>query len=146
MAAKTPRSVESHQSPSETRQEILQTLEHQSSAEVGGSDSNADLQESLLVASLASQGTLLNLNEYRDIIQLRREWSSLFKVIVWIVLLFEILLTVAVGTQLLVFEDEWFLRIIISGGIAQILAMPILVTQFLFSQNSLKMNQKEKTS
>ncbi len=74
--------------------------------------------------------------ELHDVIQLRRSWSTIFKGIVVSVFLFEILLTVFVGLNWLKYKDEWFLRIIILGGIAQILAMPVLVTQFLFNTQS----------
>ena len=74
--------------------------------------------------------------ELHDIITLRQSWSTDFRRIVVIVLLFEIGITLAVGLNYLQFNDEWFLRIIVLGGIAQILAMPYLVTQFLFNTKS----------
>ena len=103
-----------------------------------------ELEEQKEVADLTSQQVLLELEESEDIIRLRREWSSLFKAVVIVILTFEIGLTLGVGTGVLQFADEWFVRIIISGGIAQILAMPYLVTKFLFSPISLHGNVRVK--
>lgn len=83
-----------------------------------------------------SQRIQLELAEYKDVIDLRREWSGLFKRVINTILFFEIAITVAVGFDVLHFQDEWFLRLIILGGFAQILVMPYLVTEFLFNKKS----------
>jgi hypothetical protein len=78
----------------------------------------------------------LSVSERKDILAMRKLWASVFLVVIFAILFFEIGLTVAVGLGYLKFVDEWFLRIIILGGIAQILAMPYLVTQFLFKKQT----------
>jgi uncharacterized integral membrane protein len=77
----------------------------------------------------------LSVSERQDVLSMRKLWAAIFLVVVVLILVFEIGITVAVGMRLLQFSDEWFLRIIVLGGIAQILAMPYLVTQFLFDKN-----------
>lgn len=78
----------------------------------------------------------LEIKEKEDVIKMRQEWSALFKLIVIVILIFEIGLTVFVGFGWLNFQDEWFLRIIIFGGFAQLLIMPYTVATFLFNKNS----------
>jgi ABC-type amino acid transport system permease subunit len=84
---------------------------------------------------LSLKSTLIQLwkKETEDILSMRTSWSKIFKCLVIFIFAFEVMLTIAVGFDILKFEDEWFLRIMLSGGIAQILGMPILVTKFLFS-------------
>ena len=80
----------------------------------------------------------LKIKEHSRVIDMRQDWSDLFKKIVLGILLFEIALTVCVGFGWMKFNDEWFLRIIISGGFLQLLSMPYTITKFLFSPNSFK--------
>jgi hypothetical protein len=96
-----------------------------------------DADEDLEYQERHSQVLLLQLSvsERRDILSMRKLWAAIFLLVVLLILLFEIGITVAVGMHVLIFSDEWFLRIIVLGGIAQILAMPYLVTQFLFDKN-----------
>jgi hypothetical protein len=91
----------------------------------------SEIQAQLLAVDL--EKLQLKNRELMDIILLRRIWSIVFLVILILIVAFEVVLTVLVGARLLQFDDDWFLRIIILGGIAQIIAMPVLVTQFLFN-------------
>ena len=84
-----------------------------------------------------SDNARLKIIELQAIIDMRKEWSKLFKMVVVAVLLFEIILTIFVGYGWFVFEDSWFLRIIIVSGFAQILTMPYTITRFLFGKGSL---------
>ena len=74
--------------------------------------------------------------QHQQILKLRKDWSNLFIGITLGIFFFEVVITVLVGAGILKYDDEWFLRIMISGGIAQLIAMPFLVTQFLFSKDS----------
>lgn len=104
-------------------------------------DGDKDLSEVLPVAEYKtydSDNAQLKILEYQKIIQMRQDWSTLFKWVVGIILGFEIFLTLSVGSGVLKFNDEWFLRIIIVSGFAQILTMPLTITRFLFSNGSSK--------
>lgn len=85
-----------------------------------------------------SRKAQLELQEFKEIIEMRRKWGRWMMGIVIAILIFEIALTIAVGLEALVFNDEWFLRIIVLGGISEIIALPIIVVNFLFSNNSQK--------
>jgi len=81
---------------------------------------------------------LLN-EQQQQIISLRRSWSILFGFVLLAILIFEISLTVFVGLGKLDFKEyQWLVNIVITGGIAQIIAMPLIVAKFLFSEQSLR--------
>lgn len=78
----------------------------------------------------------LKAEEMRQVIQMRKDWGKNFKTLMWSIFGFEVLMTVGVGLGLLKFKDEWFVRIVITGGIGQLLAMPYLVAKYLFSKDA----------
>ncbi len=78
----------------------------------------------------------VELEERQDILFLRKTWSTTFLVIVSLIFIFEIGIAIAVGLGALHYADEWFLRIFVLGGFAQLLVMPYTVTKFLFNTNS----------
>src|SRR5258708_1709383 len=87
-------------------------------------DGDGELSKVLPVAefkTFESENARLSIQEYEKIIKMRGEWSNLFKIVVRAILVFEITLTILVGLGWLKFQDEWFLRIIIIGGFAQLL-------------------------
>jgi hypothetical protein len=99
-----------------------------------------DLQEINQEAVVESQKEQQDIKEREQLLEMRRDWARTFKWIVWLILAFEILLTLTVGLGALTFKDEWFLRIIITGGFAQIMVMPFTLTKFLFNTDTRKEN------
>lgn len=85
----------------------------------------------------------LDIQEKKDIMEMRREWSGVFKLIVILILSFEVYLTFLVGMKIVEFKDEWFLRIVILGGFAQLLGMPYTVATFLFNKDSKLSNNRK---
>ena len=77
----------------------------------------------------------LRLEEKKNILKMREKWSTIFLITILVILVFEIIVTILVGAGCLKYEDEWFIRIIITCGFADILAMPLIVTKFLFPIN-----------
>ncbi len=77
----------------------------------------------------------LLLKEQVDVLKMRASWSTIFKIILCAIVAFEGILTILVGCNYLVYEDEWFLKIIITGGLANILLMPLIIIKFLFPNN-----------
>lgn len=95
------------------------------------------------------------INEYSDTLQSRREqqstevqirldglktyfdmrkvWGSFLKNCLMVILGFNILLVIAVGLGLLKYDDEWFLRIVLTTNLADIIGLVYLVVKFLFS-------------
>ena len=85
----------------------------------------------------------LEITELAQMQGMRMCWSDFLLCLTLFIFLFEIALVLLVGGGLLKFEDEWFLRIIITGSFTQILGMPIIVIQFLFNPNSLLFKNKK---
>lgn len=77
----------------------------------------------------------LRIEEKKNILRMRDRWSTIFLITILSILIFEIIVTILVGAGCLKYEDEWFIRIIITFGFADILAMPLIVTKFLFPVN-----------
>ncbi|MBN1162643.1 hypothetical protein JXA34_02785 [Patescibacteria group bacterium] len=94
---------------------------------------NKDIKEVISDITIESQKKQLEIREKEEVLEMRRKWANFFKGIVLVILFFEIIITFLVGSNLMVFEDEWFLRIIITGGFAQIMVMPFTLTKFLFN-------------
>jgi hypothetical protein len=80
--------------------------------------------------STSEQITLQGMQDYYD---MRREWNVLLKFALAIILVFNIALVFAVGLSWLHFSDEWFLRIVLTTNLANILGLVYLVVKFLFS-------------
>lgn len=104
-----------------------------------------DLETSGSLQDKAQSAMLqLELKEKKQMLELRQEWSNFLGIVLIIILIFEIFITIMVGLKVLIFEDEWFIRIIILGGFAQILVMPFTVASFLFNKNSPLSNGNNK--
>lgn len=79
---------------------------------------------------------LANIDKAQDL-EMKKNWSKFLYVTVGSILVFEFLLTILVGLGVLDFSEyEWFLRIIVIGGFAQILIMPFTVVSYLFPKDS----------
>ncbi len=85
---------------------------------------------SRIKASRESQIKLQGLSDYYD---MRKEWNDLLKLALKIILGFNITLVVAVGLGWLKYADEWFLRIVLTTNLADIIGLFYLVVKFLFS-------------
>ncbi|MEI6462746.1 MAG: hypothetical protein WCO33_03730 [bacterium] len=73
-----------------------------------------------------------------QILTLRSQWSDIFKVAYITILVFEIILTIFVGTNVInVEKKEVFFNIIIGTGMVNLLTMPLIVAKFLFGKDSL---------
>lgn len=64
---------------------------------------------------------------------MRDEWNFILKWALVIILAFNILLVLLVGFGVLKYQDEWFLRIVLTTNLANILGLIYLVVKFLFS-------------
>lgn len=77
----------------------------------------------------------------QQIMKLRARWSYFILLLLLLIVLYEAILVVLIGLDILVFVDyEWLIEIVIGGSIAQILGLPIIVAKFLFNPKSLEDN------
>lgn len=66
--------------------------------------------------------------------ELRDEWSSYIRNFVWAMILYQVLLTAAIGREWLDFtEYKTFLMLVVGQNFAQIIGMGVIVAKFLFS-------------
>lgn len=73
---------------------------------------------------------LKGLNAYYE---MRKTWSTFLKWCLFIILSFNILLVALVGVNKLKYEDEWFLRLVLTTNLADIIGLVYVVVHFLFS-------------
>jgi hypothetical protein len=65
--------------------------------------------------------------------QMRESWSGCLKATLFIILAFNILLVAFVGFGALKYQDEWFLRLVLSANIADIIGLGAIIVRYLFS-------------
>jgi hypothetical protein len=94
------------------------------------------LVESGALTEIEPSEVRLKAEELRQVLEMRKEWGKSFKALMWSIFWFEVALAILVGFGVVEFDDEWFVRIIVTGGFGQLLAMPWLVAKFLFSKDS----------
>jgi hypothetical protein len=80
-------------------------------------------------ATLA-QIRLQGLQEYYG---MRKNWGRFLMFCLAVILIFNIGLVIAVGKGGLTYKDEWFLRIVLTTNLADIIGLVYLVVNFLFS-------------
>lgn len=80
----------------------------------------------------------LEAKEYSDVIGMRKGWSQLLMVMVFLIVMFQGFLFVAVGLGWLVFKDAWLARILFPGTFLEILGFVYIVINYLFPTRSKK--------
>ncbi|PIR63943.1 MAG: hypothetical protein COU64_01815 [Candidatus Pacebacteria bacterium CG10_big_fil_rev_8_21_14_0_10_40_26] len=91
---------------------------------------SATLQSSREQQSTEVQIRLDGLQKY---FEMRSTWGDFLKICLAIILAFNIVLIVVVGIGWLKYNDEWFLRIVLTTNLADIIGLVYLVVKFLFS-------------
>ncbi len=86
-----------------------------------------------------AQIKLRGLQEYYG---MRRQWSIFLMICLGVILCFNVGLVIAGGIGWLKYTDEWFLRIVLTTNLADIIGLVYLVVKFLFSNEQVS----EKTS
>lgn len=79
-----------------------------------------------------------------DYYEMRKGWGQFLKVCLGIILAFNISLVALVGIGYFKFTDEWFLRIVLTTNLADIIGLVYLVVKFLFSNQIEKDPKVEK--
>ena len=75
---------------------------------------------------------------------MRKSWGNFLKICLCIILVFNILLVILVGSGVLVYKDDWFLRIVLTTNLADIIGLVYLVVNFLFSNQIESVKEKQK--
>jgi hypothetical protein len=86
--------------------------------------------------SKESTETQIRLDGLTDYYTMRRSWGDFLKICLGIILFFNISLVAFVGLGFLKYQDDWFLRIVLTTNLADIIGLVYLVVHFLFSNNS----------
>lgn len=76
----------------------------------------------------------LQLKEKAEFLSFRKLWSTYLLALVIFLSVFYAFFLIAVGKEWLRFTDEWLVRIIVTGGFAQIIALAKIVVDFLFKE------------
>jgi hypothetical protein len=77
----------------------------------------------------------IELEGLKQFFELRKRWSNYLVIALFIILAYNVLLVLAVGLGYLRFVDEWFLRIVLTANIADIIGLIYLVVKFLFTDH-----------
>lgn len=75
----------------------------------------------------------IKLDGLKKYYEMRQSWGNFLKWCLGIILGFNIVLVISVGLGILIFNDEWFLRIVLTTHLADIIGLAYLVVNFLFS-------------
>lgn len=86
----------------------------------------------------------IRLRGLEDYFKMRGSWSKCLKWALFIILFFNIGLAIIVGLGYLVYEDEWFLRILLTTNLADIIGLAFIIVKFLFSNQSFPQTDKSK--
>lgn len=76
----------------------------------------------------------LRLREKSEFLAFRKQWSRYLLMLVIAIVVFNAIFLVAVGKKWLQFQDEWLVRIIISGSFIEVLGLAKIVVDFLFKE------------
>lgn len=80
----------------------------------------------------------IKLKGLEDYFRMRGSWSSCLKWALFIILGFNIGMVWFVGKGILKYSDEWFLRIVLTTNLADIIGLAVVIVKFLFpNQNNL---------
>ena len=89
-----------------------------------------------------SAETEIRLKGLQDYYGMRKTWGNFLKLCLSVILVFNILLVIFVGFGLIKYNDEWFLRLVLTTNLADIIGLVYLVVHFLFS-NQNEINTKQ---
>lgn len=96
-----------------------------------------DLKSPAAVSDLArtkeSTEVQIKLQGLQDFYRMRRNWGAFLMGSLGVILLFNISLVFLVGMERLKYSDEWFLRVVLTTNLADIIGLVYLVVKFLFS-------------
>jgi hypothetical protein len=76
----------------------------------------------------------LNLKEKSEILGFRKKWSNNLLWLVVVIVVFNGLFLLAIGRDLLQYQDEWLVRIIFAGSFIEVLGLAKIVVEFLFKE------------
>lgn len=91
-----------------------------------------------------SSESQIKLEGLSDYYRMRRSWGTFLAVCLGIILAFNISLVIFTGLGFLKYQDNWFLRIVLTTNLADIIGLVYLVVNFLFSNNLDKADTKIK--
>lgn len=74
----------------------------------------------------------LGIRERIEFLNFRKSWSEKLLILVISIVIFNAAFLLLVGFGILQFEDEWLVRIIITGGFLEVLGLAKIVVEFLF--------------
>ena len=87
---------------------------------------------------LVTSGAEIKLKGLASYFTMRERWSHCLMIAIFIVLGFNILMVWFVGIGTLMYSDEWFLRIVLTTNLADIIGLAVVIVKFLFpNQNNL---------
>lgn len=82
--------------------------------------------------SIGSTEAQVKLEGLKDYYLMRRAWGNFLRICLAVILGFNIVLVYMAGKGHLQFNDEWFLRIVLTTNLADIIGLVYLVVRFLF--------------
>jgi hypothetical protein len=93
------------------------------------------LEEELISLSEMSEDFVeLKYQERAEYLQFRRRWSMALLGVVYIIVFFDILFLLAVGSGILQYQDEWLVRLIFVGNFIEVVGLARIVVDFLFKE------------
>ncbi len=108
--------------------QLIKELDQQQGTESSSTD---------IVRTKASTLAQIKLQGLQDYYTMRKEWGKFLKICLAIILTFNIILVILVGIGWLKYQDEWFLRVVLTTNLADIIGLVYLVVKFLFSNQDL---------
>lgn len=95
----------------------------------------AAIEETVVAESEYEQlAQQLRLRETAEFLNFRKSWSTKLLWLVISIVIFNAAFLLAVGVGWLQYEDEWLVRIIITGGFLEVLGLAKIVVEFLFQE------------
>lgn len=91
-------------------------------------DAETDLKQ------LELQLEKLNLQEKFEFLSYRKQWSAYLLTLVVMIVIFNAFFLIAIGLDILQFQDEWLVRIIFVGSFLEVLGLAKIVVDFLFKE------------
>ncbi len=88
----------------------------------------------LVEKNLQVQLEELRLREKSEFLAFRKQWSRYLLILVIAIVVFNAIFLIAVGKGWLRFQDEWLVRIIITGSFVEVLGLAKIVVDFLFKE------------
>lgn len=76
----------------------------------------------------------LRLREKSEFLHFRKRWSNYLLILLVFIVLFNAVFLLAVGDGWIRFEDEWLVRIIVTGSFVEVLGLAKIVVDFLFKE------------